>query len=451
MTRIRFPLASIAAALVAFLAIAGSPVRAADRALIVAAGSFSHPALKPYELIGADADVALMRSAWTRMTADRPADARAATPELVILSGADAATARVNRAFAELVGQAERGDRILLYLSAHGARIPDNGRLDEADGLDEVLLLADAAPWQPDARRLPGSLSDDEIGDVVDRLRSRGADVFLVIDSCASGGAVRSGAALQPRTLPPALLGLPQTVRRGARGLADPWVEADRRAGAGRLVTFAASPSDRPAFGGPSGGLFTRSLAAAIDGDPATFAMLARKQLAAARGTPASAGSTVLGGQIGAAFFFAGTVPGPLEFAARLDPARLSLSAHRAAQDRCPDGKAGPPAEIDLSAAPLALSHCDLVLLSVDDDELGRVDAWYVDSAGHQTLVSPIEGYPVGLGRPARLSFTFVDRDPETERPLPPGMDRLVLLRRPLGSDEPVSAQVLRFRVGDPP
>ena len=108
-------------------------------------------------------------------------------------------------------------------------------------------------------------------------------------------------------------------------------------AGAGRLVTFAASPSDRPAFGGPSGGLFTRSLAAAIDGDPATFAMLARKQLAAARGTPASAGSTVLGGEIGAAFFFAGTVPGPLEFAARLDPARI-----------LPDGNVG---ELNLVAA----------------------------------------------------------------------------------------------------
>jgi hypothetical protein len=99
------------------------------------------------------------------------------------------------------------------------------------------------------------------------------------------------------------------------------------------------------------------------------------------------------------------------------------------------------------TAGRVHLDQCDLFMLAVDAEAPARLDAWYVDSADEQVLLSPLEGFLIGTGRPARLSFTFVSADPETGDPLPSGTDRLVLFRRAVGGDQPLGAEVLRFPV----
>ena len=86
-------------------------------------------------------------------------------------------------------------------------------------------------------------------------------------------------------------------------------------------------------------------------------------------------------------------------------------------------------------------------MVAVDGKDLGRVDAWYVDSSNARTLLTPVSGLLMDGRAPARLSFTFIARDPESGEALPSGVDRLVLMRRQSSRDAPDAATVLEFAV----
>ena len=78
------------------------------------------------------------------------------------------------------------GDRALLYFSGHGYQRPDTDG-DEADGFDETLVPHDVVI---ENGVVHGMIADDEIDDLI---AATDIPVEIIIDSCHSGTATRSG------------------------------------------------------------------------------------------------------------------------------------------------------------------------------------------------------------------------------------------------------------------
>lgn len=178
-----------------------------DRALLV--GVSRYPALPArLWLRGPDNDVALMQELLRSQGMD--------AAKLQVLSGAPR-RADILQAMEDLARQARAGERLLFYFSGHGSQQaqPADARWPEADGLDEVLLPADVQAWNGEGAggQIPNALLDDEIGDWIDRLVDRGAQVWAVFDTCHAAGMARSDSG-EPspgprvRALHPAELGL---------------------------------------------------------------------------------------------------------------------------------------------------------------------------------------------------------------------------------------------------
>ncbi|WP_295955727.1 caspase family protein [Rhodoferax sp.] len=94
-----------------------------------------------------------------------------------------------------LTPRLQAGDSVLLYWSGHGVRSPAPPKASqEPDGLDEYLLARDA---QRDRRtgRLQGAVHDAALGARIDAWQARGAQVFVVFDTCHAASSTRDAAA----------------------------------------------------------------------------------------------------------------------------------------------------------------------------------------------------------------------------------------------------------------
>ena len=258
---------------------------------------------------------------------------------------------------------------------------------------------------------------------------------------------MRGAEQMSVRTISPAVLGVPSRALRSAQRRDASWVEDDMPAGSGRLVTLAAGPTGDAAWDTPEGGLFTRSLASALAASPADFVELVREQRRLQTRAALPGPASEAGGAIESAFFFAGELPDLLANARAMALPEWSLDLHSAAAPSCDMQAAGPPQPRD-PAQLLHLDHCDAVLLSLSAPEPGFVDAWYVDSAGGRTLLSPIGGLYLDGRSPTHLDFTFVSHDPASGAPYPAGTDRLLLFwrRSNAAADQ---AAIIEFAVGD--
>lgn len=237
---------------------------AADRAILVGVNAYPHLA-KRLALGGAVNDARSMRQ-WLGTQGWQPEAFRVLTAPQG--EGEALATlAAIEAAMQEALAQAKPGDRVLLYLAGHGAQQPNPA---EADGLDEVFLPTDAAPWNGrGSTQVHHALVDDAIGNWMDTLVDKGARVFGIFDTCHAVGMTRSSLG-RSRAVTADDLGLPPpigirtnpaalTVRTDGR-----WLAFATRAGG--TTTEAWVPMDAPLSLRRIRGTFTVRFQAAVHG-----------------------------------------------------------------------------------------------------------------------------------------------------------------------------------------
>lgn len=253
--------ASALGRLTVFIVLGLEPAAAGTRALLVGVSDYDN-SFGIADLQGPVNDVRLLESAL-RM--------RGVEDITILTEGAVVPVkSAITSALAGLAQRAQGGDLVYVHLSGHGTQQKDlNG--EESDGLDEVFLPADAAAAEPGTGILGNGLTDDEIGAALDAIRRKGADVWLVMDSCHSGTGLRAASpALRTRKVPPEVFGIdieatgpPDKAGIGYRGESLP----------GRILAFYSARSNELAheheFGGDAEekdwyGLFSAALAARL-------------------------------------------------------------------------------------------------------------------------------------------------------------------------------------------
>lgn len=195
----RSPLVSLF--LVALLATPAT-VFAASFAVLVGVSNYDNT-IGISDLRGPANDIRLMREVL---------DARGDFDIAVLADGVEGGTeptrANILAALDRVVAEAASGDFVYIHLSGHGTQQGDLDG-DEADGLDEVFLPADTARTVPGTTVIPNAIVDEELGQRVTALRSKGADVWFVLDSCHAGSGLRAGSPrVATRFVDPAALGL---------------------------------------------------------------------------------------------------------------------------------------------------------------------------------------------------------------------------------------------------
>jgi len=140
--------------------------------------------------------------------------------------------ANIMRELSWLAESARKGDKVVILLSGHGSQQLDEDFDDkedpEPDGLDEIFCPADIAKsGDPDHPNPVNALSDDELRAAIKLIRSKGAFVWIIVDSCHSGSAVRGNEVYRQISHeeligPAALAKSLQRVRNQTRGISTP-------------------------------------------------------------------------------------------------------------------------------------------------------------------------------------------------------------------------------------
>ena len=212
---------------------AALPARAENLALLI--GASTYPNLKEdFWLKGPANDMTLVE---TYLTTAAPVPF-APGNVTVLADGLPGKTpptlAAIRAAFADLASRAQPGDFVYLHFSGHGSQAPALDPATELDGLDELFLPVDIGPWNDSIGTVENALVDDEIGQMIDAIRAKGANVWAVFDSCHSGTVTRAAPTgeeeVRTRQLPPEALGLdPDALEVTTRALpaADPRARPD--------------------------------------------------------------------------------------------------------------------------------------------------------------------------------------------------------------------------------
>ncbi|AZU05083.1 peptidase C14 caspase catalytic subunit P20 [Glycocaulis alkaliphilus] len=250
-------------------ALADTPQR---HALLIGASGYDEDRIGPgVELLGPRNDVALMIRALRAY--DVPDANMLVLADGLEQTGIDfTAQGDPNRneilaAFEAMLERARPGDEVLVYFSGHGSRQPqpEGAAVPEANGFDEIFLPLDIGSWEgAQGDRQAGvrnALIDDEIGEFLDALRARNIFVWLVVDTCHSGGANRGagpGGEFRTRAVTEDMLGIPLEARTAAEqraqttrsGAASPRPDASIALGEGGFVAFYAAHSGQLALEG---------------------------------------------------------------------------------------------------------------------------------------------------------------------------------------------------------
>ena len=160
----------------------------------------------------------------------------------------------VAREFERLASAVAADDEVLIYFSGHGTQQPDQSDAlsddVEPDGLDEVLCTRDVRKITvQEGNEIPGAIVDDVLKTWLDAMLARRARVWVIIDSCHSGTAVRGDEAtrgIPPLELLPQAAVRPARTSRGSATANDSLGHGEKAAAAERLVVLYAAQSNEP-------------------------------------------------------------------------------------------------------------------------------------------------------------------------------------------------------------
>ncbi len=129
--------------------------------------------------------------------------------------------ANIEREFRQLAEQVQEGDQVVVLLSGHGSRqpeqIPPDTDYPEPDGIDEIFLPADVGAWKGFPARVPNAIVDNEIGTWLRAIAAKRAYTWVIFDCCHSGTMTRGTEMV--REVPPGML-VPRAELDKARELA---------------------------------------------------------------------------------------------------------------------------------------------------------------------------------------------------------------------------------------
>jgi len=240
------------AALLGTCVLAGLPARvdAADRALLVGVGKYAD---SRNNLPGIDLDIEQMR---TLAQALGFTEIATVTDQQATL---DQVVAKIQ---SWLIQGTTASDRVLLYFSGHGSRIPDESGDEADDGADEALTMHDLRAARRNGRdTLDGVLVDDQLAALLAQIPSR--KVLVLVDACHSGtadkglqrAATRSLAAQGGVSKAYWYQGMPAAM--ATKGLT-------RSAASGNYVMIAAAQDDEASIATRDGSLFTLAIVKAF-------------------------------------------------------------------------------------------------------------------------------------------------------------------------------------------
>ena len=175
----RWPQTLFAGTVLLTAVLAHDSVHAGQKALLIGIGEYPH--LPPKNQLSAPPnDVRAMRKFLIDEWGFSKTDIRALVDE-------DAAKSEILDALGNwLPGATRAGDRVVIYYSGHGSKIPDDNG-DESDGKDETFVPSD---YGRNGKRNSDMLRDDEVADALKRISDR--RVVFIADSCHSGTVTRS-------------------------------------------------------------------------------------------------------------------------------------------------------------------------------------------------------------------------------------------------------------------
>ena len=229
-----------------------TPALAERHALLIGAGKYDNPNIP--NLAAVSNDIALMislsRNLGVKDLNIRLLAEKAEAENSGLTSRSRATRNAILEELNRLAERAQSGDEILVYYSGHGSQQPDtaseNVGRDEADGWDEIILPVDTGSWSFDEQKISNAITDDELGRYLDNIRIRGANVWLIMDSCNSGTLLRSdiSGVRQVKAVAPYDLGIPSTWERGGFSTK----ETPMSDIGGKITAFYAAPSNQLAL-----------------------------------------------------------------------------------------------------------------------------------------------------------------------------------------------------------
>ena len=195
-------------AIALIFAVAGSipargtePAAAGRYALLVGCSHYDNLG-ESFQLQGPANDVLLLRDVLAQRFGFPPA----ATTILSEAAGGDnrPTRAHIEREFQRLASLAKAGDQVVIFLAGHGSNVP--GPDPAAAGklhMHQIFLPADVGKWDGSKSAVSNSISDDEFHAWISAIRNSGANLWVIIDACHSGGMIRGAGAEVVRQVSP--------------------------------------------------------------------------------------------------------------------------------------------------------------------------------------------------------------------------------------------------------
>ena len=112
-----------------------------------------------------------------------------ADSKVTMLLNDDADYATIRQHWFAMLDRADRGDTVVFSYAGHGSRVPEQVLGSEADGKDDVFVLAG---FDPNQAKSPELIRDNQLFEWFKAAEGRGVQLLFVADSCHSGTMTRA-------------------------------------------------------------------------------------------------------------------------------------------------------------------------------------------------------------------------------------------------------------------